>query len=39
MSTVNWNEVKFRASSFGNLMTESKDKKEPIGKNNLEYWN
>lgn len=32
MSTVNWNEVKFRASSFGNLMTESKNKKEPIGK-------
>jgi len=32
MSTVNWDEIKFRASSWGNLMTDSKDKKEVIGK-------
>jgi len=27
MTNINWNEVKFRASSWGNLLTESKDKK------------
>lgn len=32
MSTVNWDTVKFRASSWGNLLAESKDKKEPVGK-------
>lgn len=32
MSTVNWEKVKFRASSWGNLLAESKDKKEPVGK-------
>lgn len=29
---INWETVKFRASSWGNLLSESKDKKEPIGK-------
>ena len=29
---TDWSQVKFRASSWGNLMTESRDKKEPIGK-------
>lgn len=32
MSTVNWDAVKFRASSWGGLLAESKDKKEPVGK-------
>lgn len=30
--SIDWNKIKFRASSWGNLLTESKDKKEPIGK-------
>lgn len=29
---IDWNKVKFRASSWGNLLAESKDKKEVIGK-------
>lgn len=29
---IDWSRVKFRASSWGNLLAESKDKKEPIGK-------
>lgn len=32
MKQINWDEVKFRASSWGNLLAESKDKKEPVGK-------
>ncbi len=32
MNTINWDKVKFRASSWGNLLAESKDKKEPVGK-------
>lgn len=32
MSTIDWNKVKFRASSWGNLLAESKTKGEPIGK-------
>jgi hypothetical protein len=29
---MNFSNIKFRASSWGNLLTESRDKKEPIGK-------
>lgn len=29
---TDWSKVKFRASSWGNLLAESRDKKEPIGK-------
>jgi hypothetical protein len=29
---IDWNKIKFRASSWGNLLTESKVKGEPIGK-------
>ncbi len=32
MSTVDWDKIKFRASSWGNLLAESRDKKEPVGK-------
>jgi hypothetical protein len=32
MSKVDWGAVKFRASSWGGLLAESKDKKEPVGK-------
>lgn len=32
MSTIDWNKVKFRASSWGALLTDGRDKKEPIGK-------
>lgn len=30
MSEINWNEVKFRASSWGNLLTEPKTKEEKL---------
>lgn len=29
---IDWSKVKFRASSWGNFLAESRDKKEPIGK-------
>jgi hypothetical protein len=29
---INWNNIKFRASSWGNLLAESKEKGNPIGK-------
>src|SRR6187401_1281053 len=29
---IRWDEIRFRASSFGNLMAESKEKGNPIGK-------
>ena len=32
MSTIDWNKVKFRASSWGNLLAESKTKGEIVGK-------
>jgi len=32
MSEIQWENIRFRASSFGQLMSESKDKKNPIGK-------
>lgn len=32
MKQIDWNKVKFRASSWGNLLAESKDKKEIVGK-------
>jgi hypothetical protein len=32
MSKIDWDSVKFRASSWGGLLAESKDKKEPVGK-------
>ena len=32
MTNINWDGIKFRASSWGNLLTESKTKGEPIGK-------
>lgn len=32
MIEINWDNVKFRASSWGNLLAESRDKKEPVGK-------
>jgi hypothetical protein len=32
MSEINWDDVKFRASSWGNLLAESRDKKEIVGK-------
>ena len=32
MQKIDWNKVKFRASSWGNLLAESKDKKELVGK-------
>jgi len=32
MSTIDWSLTKFRASSWGNLLAESKTKGEPIGK-------
>ena len=28
---INWNNIKFRASSWGNLLAESKEKGNPIG--------
>jgi len=32
MNTINWESIKFRASSWGNLLAESKEKGNPIGK-------
>jgi hypothetical protein len=32
MNTVDWNSIKFRASSWGNLLAESRDKTTPVGK-------
>lgn len=32
MSKIDWGNVKFRASSWGNLLAESKEKGQPVGK-------